>query len=97
MKINKYNETIKRVDNELEDIIFQDAKNNRKLNDVYAAFIKLREGYSNLQKNIIDNFNKKSKLRELESQVYDYKIKLKSYDMNQLQEQINFLKNVNKQ
>ena len=97
MKINKYNETIKRVDNELEDILFQDAKNNRKLNDVYAAFIKLREGYSNLQKNIIDNFNKKSKLRELESQVYDYKIKLKSYDMNQLQEQINFLKNVNKQ
>ena len=97
MKINKYNETIKRVDNELEDIIFQDAKNNRKLNDVYAAFIKLRDGYSNLQKNIIDNFNKKSKLRELESQVYDYKIKLKSYDMNQLQEQINFLKNVNKQ
>jgi chromosome segregation ATPase len=92
MKINKYNETIKRVDNELEDILFQDAKNNRKLNDVYAAFIKLREGYSNLQKNIIDNFNKKSKLRELESQVYDYKIKLKSYDMNQLQEQINFLK-----
>ena len=97
MKINKYNETIKRVDNELEDILFQDAKNNRKLNDVYAAFIKLRDGYSNLQKNIIDNFNKKSKLRELESQVYDYKIKLKSYDMNQLQEQINFLKNVNKQ
>ena len=97
MKINKYNETIKRVDNELEDIIFQDAKNNRKLNDVYAAFIKLRDGYSNLQKNIIDNFNKKSKLKELESQVYDYKIKLKSYDMNQLQEQINFLKNVNKQ
>ena len=97
LKINKYNETIKRVDNELEDILFQDAKNNRKLNDVYAAFIKLREGYSNLQKNIIDNFNKKSKLRELESQVYDYKIKLKSYDMNQLQEQINFLKNVNKQ
>ncbi len=95
MKINKYNETIKRVDNELEDIIFQDAKNNRKLNDVYAAFIKLRDGYSNLQKNIIDNFNKKSKLRELESQVYDYKIKLKSYDMNQLQEQINFLKNIN--
>ena len=97
MKINKYNETIKRVDNELEDIIFQDAKNNRKLNDVYAAFIKLRDGYSNLQKNIIDNFNKKSKLRELESQVYDYKIKLKNFDMNQLQEQINFLKNVNKQ
>ena len=96
-KINKYNETIKRVDNELEDIIFQDAKNNKKLNDVYAAFINLRNGYNNLQKNIIENSIKKSKLRELDSQVYDYKIKLKSYDMNQLQEQINFLKNVNKQ
>ena len=96
-KINKYNETIKRVDNELEDIIFQDAKNNKKLNDVYTAFINLRNGYNNLQKNIIENSIKKSKLRELDSQVYDYKIKLKSYDMNQLQEQINFLKNVNKQ
>ena len=96
-KINKYNETIKRVDNELEDIIFQDAKSNKKLNDVYAAFINLRNGYNNLQKNIIENSIKKSKLRELDSQVYDYKIKLKSYDMNQLQEQINFLKNVNKQ
>ena len=95
-KINKYNETIKRVDNELEDIIFQDAKNNKKLNDVYAAFINLRNGYNNLQKNIIENSIKKSKLRELDSQVYDYKIKLKSYDMNQLQEQINFLKNINK-
>jgi len=96
-KINKLNESIKRVDNELEDLIFQDAKNNNKLKNVYAAFMKLRDGYNNLQKNIIETSNQKYKLRELDSQVYDYKTRLQSYDMNQLKEQINFLKNANKQ
>ena len=47
--IETYNATIKTVDNELEDLLYKDAKSNNKLKDVYSAYMKLREGYNNCQ------------------------------------------------
>ena len=91
-KIAKINENIKRVDNEFEDKLFQDAKQHSNLKDVYTAFIKLRDGYTTLQKNILDANSLKHKLKELENKVDDYKIKLKSYDYEQLKEQVEFLR-----
>jgi hypothetical protein len=38
----------------------------------------------------------KNKLKEVENKVDDYQIKLKSYDINQLIEQIDILKSENK-
>ena len=91
-KISKINENIKRVDNEFEDRLFQDAKQYPNLKEVYAAFLKLRDGYTTLQKNILDANNLKHKLKELENKVDDYKIKLKNYDYDQLKEQVEYLK-----
>ena len=71
-KIAKINENIKRVDNEFEDKLFQDAKQHSNLKDVYTAFIKLRDGYTTLQKNILDANSLKHKLKELENKVDDY-------------------------
>ena len=95
-KIESMNATIKKVDNDLEDIIFKDAKNNSKLKDVYTAFIKLRDGYNTCQKNIIEVSIQKFKMTELSNQVDDYKEKIQNYDIKQLTEQIELLKQANK-
>ena len=95
-KIESMNATIKKVDNDLEDIIFKDAKSNSKLKDVYSAFIHLREGYNTCQKNIIEVSIQKNKLNELTNQVDDYKEKIQNYDIKQLSEQIELLKQANK-
>ena len=94
--IEKMNATIKISENALEDIIFKDAKANTKLKDVYSAFIKLRDGYIMCQKNIIEVSLQKVKMNELCNQVDDYKQKISGYDIKQLKEQIQLLKeNIN--
>ena len=90
------NTTIKSVDNDLEDIIFKDAKSNTKLKDVYTAFMHLRDGYNACQKNIIEVSIQKNKNSELSNQVEDYKEKIQNYDIKQLTEQIELLKQANK-
>ena len=95
-KIENMNASIKKIDNDLEDIIFKDAKNNSKLKDVYQAFLNLREGYNTCQKNIIEVSIQKNKLAELNNQVDDYKEKIQNYDVKQLTEQIELLKQANK-
>lgn len=94
--IETLNAVIKKVDNELEDLLYKDAKSNQKLKDVYSAFMKLREGYITCQKNIIEVSIQKYKLSDLNNQVDDYKGKIKNYDIKQLQEQIELLKQANK-
>lgn len=94
-KIEQINETIKRVDNELEDKLYQDAKSTANLKEVYNGFIKLREGYNLIQKNILDFNNVKHKSKEIINKVDDYTMKLKSYDIKQLQEQVDYLKKAN--
>ena len=94
--IETLNAIIKKVDNELEDLLYKDAKSNQKLKDVYSAFMKLREGYITCQKNIIEVSIQKYKLSDLNNQVDDYKGKIKNYDIKQLQEQIELLKQANK-
>ena len=95
-KIESLNASIKKVDNDLEDIIFKDAKSNAKLKDVYTAFMNLRDGYNTCQKNIIEVSIQKNKLNELSNQVDDYKEKIQNYDIKQLTEQIELLKQANK-
>jgi chromosome segregation ATPase len=95
-KIELMNTTIKSVDNDLEDIIFKDAKSNPKLKDVYTAFMHLRDGYNACQKNIIEVSIQKNKNSELSNQVEDYKEKIQNYDIKQLTEQIELLKQANK-
>ena len=93
--IENLNIVIKRVDNELEDLLYKDAKSNGKLKEVYSAFIKLRDGYINCQKNIIEVSNQRYKLTDLNNQVDEYKDKVKNYDIKQLKEQIELLKQAN--
>jgi chromosome segregation ATPase len=95
-RIETMNANIKKVDNDLEDILFKDAKNNSKLKDVYTAFMNLRNGYNICQKNIIEVSIQKNKLNELFNQVDDYKEKIQNYDIKQLTEQIELLKQANK-
>ena len=95
-KIELMNATIKNIDNDLEDIIFKDAKSNPKLKEVYTAFMNLRDGYNLCQKNIIEVSIQKNKNTELSSQVEDYKEKIQNYDIKQLTEQIELLKQANK-
>jgi hypothetical protein len=65
------------------------------LKDLYSSFIKIREGYNVIQKNIIDTQTVKNRVKELENKVEDFQIKLKSYDYNQLKEQVEILKSEN--
>jgi hypothetical protein len=91
-QISNLNETIRKVDNELEDKLFQDVKSGATSKDLYSLFIKIREGYNLIQKNIIDTQISKNKLKEIGNKVDDYQFKLKSYDYNQLKEQVELLK-----
>jgi len=97
-QINIINDNIKKVDNEFEDKLFQDAKKDATSKEFYAFFIKIRDGYNLIQKNIIDLNLAKTKLKETENKVDDYQLKLKSYDINQLIEQVDLLRkdNMNK-
>ena len=51
--------------------------------------------YITCQKNIIEVSNQKYKLNELNNQVDDYREKVKNYDIKQLNEQIELLKQAN--
>ena len=93
--IETLNSIIRKIDNDIEELLYKDAKSNSKLKDVYSAFIKLRESYNTCQKNIIEVSNQKYKLNELNNQVEDYKEKVKNYDIKQLREQIDLLKQAN--
>ena len=94
-KIDRFNSIIKRVHNEIEDTLFNDSKKNKKISEVYKAFMQLGSGYDDIQKNILETSKKKYKLKELTNTVDEYKSKLKSYDMEQLKEQVEFLKKTN--
>jgi len=94
-QINLINDNIKKVDNEFEDKLFQDAKKDATSKEFYALFIKIRDGYNMIQKNIIDLNISKTKMKELDSKIDDYQLKLKSYDINQLIEQVELLKKEN--
>ena len=94
-QIMNINDSIKKVDNEFEDKLFQDAKKDFTSKEFYALFIKIRDGYNLIQKNIIDLNITKTKMKELENKVDDYQMKLKSYDINQLTEQVELLKKDN--
>jgi hypothetical protein len=91
-QISNINETIRKVDNELEDKLFQDVKSGATSKDLYSLFIKIREGYNVIQKNIIDTQISKNRLKEIGNKVDDYQFKLKSYDYNQLKEQVDLLR-----
>ena len=93
--IETLNGIIKKIDNDMEELLYNDAKSNNKLKDVYSAFIKLRDNYITCQKNIIEVSNQKFKLNELNNQVDDYREKVKNYDIKQLNEQIELLKQAN--
>ena len=93
--IESLNAVIRKIDNDIEELLYKDAKSNAKLKDVYSAFIKLRDSYNICQKNIIEVSNQKFKLSALNNQVEDYKEKVKNYDINQLREQIDLLKQAN--
>ena len=93
--IETLNLVIKRVDNEMEDLLYKDAKSNQKLKDVYSAFIKLREAYNTCQKNIIEVSIQKAKLADLTNQMNEYKDKIMNYDIKQITEQIELLKQAN--
>jgi len=94
-QINMINDSIKKVDNEFEDKLFQDAKKDANSKEFYSLFIKIRDGYNLIQKNIIDMNIAKTKMKEFENKVDNYQLKLKSYDVNQLIEQVELLKKEN--
>lgn len=83
---------IKRVDNEIEDKMFNDAKKNSYLKDMYSVYITIRDNYNKIQKNIIDTQIVKDKRRESNNKLEDYRIKLKNYDVKQLENQVQILK-----
>lgn len=91
-QLEKIVDIIKRLDNEIEDKMFQDAKSNSSLKDNYTLYIKIRENYNLIQKNMLDTQKIKDTIRETENKVDDYRIKLKNYDMNQILEQVEILK-----
>jgi len=94
-QINTFNENIKRVDNELEDKLFQNAKTTPAIKEFYTLYMKIREGYNLIQKNILESQHLKNKSKDIENKLEDQSLKIKSYDLNQLKEQVNSLKKEN--
>ena len=62
-KIDRFNSIIKRVHNEIEETLFNDSKKNKKISEVYKAFMQLGSGYDDIQKNILETSKKKYKLK----------------------------------
>lgn len=83
---------IKRIDLKLEEMFFKDASKSVSIKEVYSVYMKLREGYNKIQVGMIDIQLLKDNIREVSNKLEQYRVKLKNYDMKQLQEQVDLLK-----
>ena len=87
---------IKKIDVEVEDFIFNEAKKDKVATLIYKEIMRLKEDFDRLITNIQEQNKLKNSLREIESKVEDFRIKYKNNEeINRLESDLNGIRSEN--
>ena len=87
---------IKKIDTDVEEFIFNEAKKDKVASGIYKEIIGLKEKFDRLVVNIQEQNKIKNGIREVETKLEDFRIKYKNMEeINKLENDLNSIKNEN--
>ena len=87
---------IKKLDNEVEDFIFNEAKKDKVAASIYKEVMTLKEKFDKLVVNIQEQNKLKNGIREIETKLEDFRIKYKNMEeINKLENDLNSIRQEN--
>lgn len=87
---------IQRLDNEIEEFIFNEAKKDKVAAGIYKEIVSLKEKFDKLVVNIQETNKMKNGIRDIESKLEDFRIKYKNMEeINKLEHDLNGIKQEN--
>ena len=87
---------IKKLDNDVEEFIFNEAKKDKVATSIYKEIVRLKENFDKLVVNIQEQNKLKNGIREVETKLEDFRIKYKNMEeINKLEGDLNAIKNEN--
>jgi len=87
---------IKKVDTDVEEFIFNEAKKDKIATGIYKEIVKLKEDFDKLITNIQEQNKLRNGIREVETKLEDFRIKYKGMEeINKLESDLNNIKNEN--
>jgi SMC interacting uncharacterized protein involved in chromosome segregation len=87
---------IQRLDNEIEEFIFNEAKKDKVAAGIYKEIVSLKEKFDKLVVNIQETNKMKNGIRDVESKLEDFRIKYKNMEeINKLEHDLNGIKQEN--
>jgi len=87
---------IKRIDNDVEEFIFNEAKKDKVAMGVYKEIIRLKENFDKLVVSVQEQNKMKNGIREVETKLEDFRIKYKNMEeINKLENDLNAIRQEN--
>lgn len=87
---------IKKIDNDVEDFIFNEAKKDKVATGIYKEIVSLKEKFDKLVVNIQEQNKLKNSIREIDTKLEDFRIKYKNNEeINKLENDLNSIKQEN--
>lgn len=87
---------IKKIDNDVEEFIFNEAKKDKVAASIYKEVVHLKENFDKLVVNIQEQNKIKNGIREVETKLEDFRIKYKNMEeINKLEQDLNAIKQEN--
>ncbi len=81
---------IKKIDVDVEEYIFNEAKKDKVATSVYKEIMRLKENFDKLITNIQEQNKLKNNIREVETKLEDFRIKYKNMEeINKLEKDLN--------
>jgi hypothetical protein len=88
--------SIKRIDADVEDFIFNEAKKDKVAMSIYKEIIRLKENFDKLVVSVQEQNKVKNGIREVETKLEDFRIKYKNMEeINKLENDLNAIKQEN--
>ncbi len=87
---------IKKIDVEVEELIFNEAKKDKVATAIYKELMRLKENFDKLITNIQEQNKLKNSCREVETKLEDFRIKYKNMEeISKLENDLNAIKQEN--
>ncbi len=85
--------SIKRIDADVEDFIFNEAKKDKVAMSIYKEIIRLKENFDKLVVSVQEQNKVKNGIREVETKLEDFRIKYKNMEeINKLENDLNAIR-----
>ena len=88
--------SIKKLDIEVEELVFNEAKKDKVATAIYKEIMRLKDNFDKLITNIQESNKLKNNIREVETKLEDFRIKYKNMEeINRLENDLNAIKQEN--